>query len=555
MMIAKTGKALAYLAGVVLFQASAALITPADRDQIQEQQQQRLQQNQAQRDSLTQSHQVKLPTEPHANEQGPCFQINGIILEQASLISLKNQARLVAPYIRQCLSLNKINLLIRDISEWYIQRGYITSRAFLTEQDLSQGRLKITVLEGRLQEIRLEGGSSRQLNMAFPGMAGHILNLRDIEQGMEQINRVRATPVQIEIVPAPQAGYSIVNLTANPEFPLTLALSADNSGQKSTGTGQLSGSLVGNNLLGLADRWFISGGRSSAFSDWRDAQNLQAGVSIPYGYGLLDYSYSWSSYHSSFNNSGFDWYSNGDNVSHRINGSWVLFRNGDIKTGIQLGVNHAVSHNWLNNTLLQSSSRKLTSLQIGINHTQKMAGGVATLNPIFSRGMPWLDAESDQGKSGDLPKAEFRKWSASGSYQRPLTQKLGWLSSIYTQWSPDALYGSERLTIGGESSVRGFKEQYLSGDVGGYLRNELNYTLFVLPVIGQVESTLALDGGWLKSDPQDPSASGTLWGSAIGIGTRNQYVSTQLTLGIPVSYPNDLAPDHLTVYARVGLVF
>ncbi|WNK38996.1 ShlB/FhaC/HecB family hemolysin secretion/activation protein [Pantoea agglomerans] len=555
MKMPQTGKWLVFGASLFISNVMAAPVTPGDLDVIQNQQQQRLQQDQQQRDALTQAHQVELQKTESAPASGPCFEINQISLQQASLITPDTQKRLVAPYINQCLSLDRINQLVRAISEWYVQRGYITSRAFLTEQNLSHGTLNITVLEGKLEAIHLQGASARQLNMAFPTRAGRILNLRDIEQGMEQINRLRTTPVQIEIIPSTQPGYSIVNLTSTPEFPLTLGLNMDNSGQRSTGVGQLSGSLVGNDLLGVADRWFVSGGRSSAFSDWRDAQNFQAGVSVPYGYGLLDYSYSWSNYHSRFNANSFDWYSNGDNISNRLSGSWVLFRNGQIKTGVQLGLNHYASHNWLNQTLLQSSSRKLTSLQIGFNHTQKIAGGVATLNPMLSRGMPWFDAESDKGKSDDFPKAEFRKWSVSSSYQRPVTQKMWWLSSFYAQWSPDRLYGSERLTIGGENSVRGYKEQYLSGDVGGYLRNELNYSLFTLPAIGEISTTLALDGGWLQSDKQDRYAAGTLWGSSLGLGTRNAHVSTQLSLGIPVSYPNYLAPDRLSVYARVGLVF
>lgn len=555
MKMPETGKWLVFGASLFISNVMAAPVTPGDLDVIQNQQQQRLQQDQQQRYALTQAHQVELQKTESAPASGPCFEINQISLQQASLITPDTQKRLVAPYINQCLSLDRINQLVRAISEWYVQRGYITSRAFLTEQNLSHGTLNITVLEGKLEAIHLQGASARQLNMAFPTRAGRILNLRDIEQGMEQINRLRTTPVQIEIIPSTQPGYSIVNLTSTPEFPLTLGLNMDNSGQRSTGIGQLSGSLVGNDLLGVADRWFVSGGRSSAFSDWRDAQNFQAGVSVPYGYGLLDYSYSWSNYHSRFNANSFDWYSNGDNISNRLSGSWVLFRNGQIKTGLQLGLNHYVSHNWLNETLLESSSRKLTSLQIGFNHTQKIAGGVATLNPMLSRGMPWFDAESDKGKSDDFPKAEFRKWSVSSSFQRPVTQKMWWLSSFYAQWSPDRLYGSERLTIGGENSVRGYKEQYLSGDVGGYLRNELNYSLFTLPAIGEVSTTLALDGGWLQSDKQDRYAAGTLWGSSLGLGTRNAHVSTQLSLGIPVSYPNYLAPDRLSVYARVGLVF
>ncbi|CAX57323.1 Haemolysin secretion/activation protein, ShlB/FhaC/HecB family, C-terminal fragment [Erwinia pyrifoliae Ep1/96] len=169
--------------------------------------------------------------------------------------------------------------------------------------------------------------------------------------------------------------------------------------------------------------------------------------------------------------------------------------------------------------------------------------------------MPWFEAESDEGKNGNLAKAQFRKWSIGGSYQRPLTNKLWWLSSLYGQWSPDRLYGSERLTLGGESSVRGFKQQYLSGDAGGYLRNELDYSLFRLALLGEVSALAAVDGGWLKSDALNSQLTGTLWGSAMGIGTRNPHFYTQYTVGIPLSYPGYLQPDRLSTYARFGLVF
>ena len=448
----------------------------------------------------------------------------------------------------------KITELLAHISDWYISRGYITSRAFLTEQDLSGGQLNIVVLEGRLEAIRLEGETPRMLKMAFPGRVGGILNLRDIEQGMEQINRLRAEPVQIEILPGTQAGYSIVNLTAKPEFPLSASVSLDNSGQKSTGEDQLSGVLTANNMLGLADKWFVSGGRSSDFASAYDAQNFQAGVSVPFGYGLLDYSYAWSNYRTTISNQGFNWLSTGDTKTHRLNASWVVFRNGEVKTGIAAGVVQRSSRNWLNDAPLQSSTRNLSSLILGITHTQKMLGGVATFNPTWSHGMPWFNAETDEDKSGDMPRAEFRKWSLNASFQRPITRNAWWLTSAYGQWSPDRLYGSERLTLGGESSVRGFKEQYLSGDNGGYWRNELGYSLFTLPVIGAVSATVAVDGGWLEKDRQDRFASGTLWGASVGLNSAGRGYSSQISVGTPLHYPDWLGPDHVSVNWRIAFM-
>ncbi|WP_412916679.1 ShlB/FhaC/HecB family hemolysin secretion/activation protein [Erwinia sp. MMLR14_017] len=552
----RVGKQWSWLFAVYITAAGAAPLSPADRDQLQIQQQNMLQSNQLQRDELQRSVQPEISDKvTHDQSAGPCFLIKKIVINNASLLSATEKKRVTAPLLGQCVNIAQIEKLTRDISDWYLSRGYITSRAFIPEQDINSGILTLSVLEGRLQQIRLDKGSSTQLKMAFPRLEGGILNLRDIEQGMEQINRLRTTPVQIEILPGDTPGFSIVNLTATPEFPLTAALSFDNSGQKSTGVGQVAASLTANNLLGIVDQWFISGGRSSAFSSSRNARNLQSGVSVPYGYWLMNYNYSWSDYRNRFENNNFSWLSHGDSQIHRATASWVAFRNGQSKTALVVGIDHRISRNWLNDTLLESSSRKLTSLQFGLNHTQKMAGGVATFNPMFSHGVSWLDAESDSGKSDDLPKADFRKWSLSSSFQRPLTQNLWWLSSAYGQWSPDRLYGSERLTIGGESSVRGFKEQYLSGDNGGYLRNELNYALFTLPLLGQINGLLALDGGWLESDRYDRESSGTLWGSAVGLTSGNSYFATQLTLGLPVKYPDWLGPDRLSAYYRISLLF
>lgn len=535
----------------------AAPLSPADRDTIQQQQQQLLDESQRQRDELERSIALPRTTAPATPSaaQGPCFVISRIETEGNSLLSPDVLRKLTAPWLNQCLDMARLTALTGAVSDWYISRGYITSRAFMTEQDLSSGVLHLAILEGRLQHIRLEGMPERVLAMAFPGLEGRILNLRDIEQGMEQINRTRTTPVQIEILPGDKPGFSVVNLTATPERPLSGSVSFDNSGQKSTGTGQLSGALTGNNLLGLADNWFVSGGRSSDFATSHDAQNLAAGVSIPYGYTLFDYSYSWSNYLSTIDNHGWAWRASGDTETHRVNLSQVLFRDGDSKTGVSLGLNHRINHNWLDDVLLQSSSRKLTSLLFGLNHTHKILGGVATFNPTFSRGMPWFGAENDGNKNGNLPKAQFRKWSLNTSFQRPLTDNLWWLASIYGQWTPDRLYGSERMTIGGESSVRGFKEQSIAGDNGAYWRNELSYPLFTLPVIGQVRTLAAIDGGWLHSDSLDPYAAGTLWGAAVGVSTANRQVSTTFTLGIPLVYPSWLGPDHLSLYYRVAVAF
>ncbi len=313
------------------FSSPAAMLSPGDRSAIQQQQQQLLDENQRQRDALERSAPLTITPSPEtsAGTEGPCFTVSRIVVSGATRLTSAETDRLVAPWVNQCLNITGLTAVTDAVTDGYIRRGYITSRAFLTEQDLSGGVLHITVMEGRLQQIRAEGADlpARTLKMVFPGMEGKVLNLRDIEQGMEQINRLRTEPVQIEISPGDREGWSVVTLTALPEWPVTGSVGIDNSGQKNTGTGQLNGVLSFNNPLGLADNWFVSGGRSSDFSVSHDARNFAAGVSLSYGYTLVDYTYSWSDYLSTIDNRGWRWRSTGDLQTHRLGLSHVLFRN------------------------------------------------------------------------------------------------------------------------------------------------------------------------------------------------------------------------------------
>lgn len=538
--------------------AIASLLSPADRDSVEQQQRERLEQNRQLREELERSAPVPATqaTTPEANlTSGPCFTLNLIQLQGASHLPADEQQRLTAPWLNQCLALPQLQSLIQQVSDSYLSRGYITSRAYLTEQDLSKGVLTIAVLEGKLETILLNGHPDRILTMAFPGLTGRILNLRDIEQGMEQINRTRRESVQIEILPGSRPGYSIVNLTARPEFPVRTSAGFDNSGQKSTGVGQLNASLTGNNWLGLADQWTFSGTRSSAFATNHNARSVQTGVSLPWGYWLGNYHYSYSDYLSTLRNRGFDWRSSGDSQAHRFDLTHTLWRSGEIKTDLSLGFTHRIVRNELNQLRLQNSSRKLTSITLGVSHGQKIGGGFATLNPALTRGLPWWGADNDHGKSSTEPRSEFSKWSLSASYYRPLSASLIWQTSLYGQWSPHRLYGSERLTLGGEASVRGFKNQYLSGDKGAYWRNEINAPLFTLPLAGNISALAALDGGYLRPDRSESQAAGTVWGGAIGLTSRGRYLSSQLLAGWPISWPEAMKPDHVSIHYRISALF
>ena len=111
-----------------------------------------LEQNQQQRQELQRSLTPTLPVPPapSANTGGPCFTISHIRLEGAKHLPASAQRKLTQNYLQQCLDLGQIQTLVQQVSDWYIGRGYITSRAFIPEQDLSGGELTLAVLKGQI---------------------------------------------------------------------------------------------------------------------------------------------------------------------------------------------------------------------------------------------------------------------------------------------------------------------------------------------------------------------------------------------------------------------
>ncbi|WP_164711245.1 ShlB/FhaC/HecB family hemolysin secretion/activation protein, partial [Pseudomonas viridiflava] len=93
----------------------------------------------------------------------------------------------------------------------YIEKGLVTTRAYLPQQDLSKGDLQVLVIEGKLENLRGaadSGLSARELAMTFPGQEGTMVNLREIEQMVDQLNRLPSNQTQMELTPGKAVGGS-----------------------------------------------------------------------------------------------------------------------------------------------------------------------------------------------------------------------------------------------------------------------------------------------------------------------------------------------------------
>ena len=67
---------------------------------------------------------------------------------------------IVQPLQGKTVTLEELRQAADQITQLYLNQGYITSRAILIEQTIADGQVKIQVIEGAIKEITIEGNAA-----------------------------------------------------------------------------------------------------------------------------------------------------------------------------------------------------------------------------------------------------------------------------------------------------------------------------------------------------------------------------------------------------------
>ncbi|WP_239068368.1 ShlB/FhaC/HecB family hemolysin secretion/activation protein [Aquipseudomonas alcaligenes] len=547
-------------------QATASpLSSPGDRDLIRERQERVLEDQQKRLQELQQLPGVKPPVPPATpSADESCFVINSIQLKGATLIPAVSQRELLKPFEKRCLGSGQLNELLKAITQYYIDAGYVTSRAYLPQQDLSDGELDVLVIEGRLEGLDSSAiASERELAMAFPGQTGEPLNLRELEQLVDQLGRLPSRPALLELVPGAEVGGSRVQLKGEPTKPWRTTLSRHNDGDVSTGEQQWGLGLDWDSPLGLADQLSLRGGLDAVSDEFRHSDNQSLYYSLPYGWWTFSYSYNQSYYRNQAEGSGFVFEMDGESRTHTLRAERLLHRDALSKTSINAGISHLRTRNYIDDALIDVSSQRLSETQLGFNHGRRIGSAFVNADIGWQRGIGAFDAQREGDPMPGVPVARYNKYSLTLSYLQPFQlwgESFSFDSLANGQWSEDVLYSPQRISIGGLSSVRGFKEQSLSGDSGGYWRNQLRWTRPVTwaplqPYLQQYGVAFAYDLGVIHGDRYNPELKGRLSGNAFEFSARGQHLAASLTLARSLERPAVIENREHPLYFRVDLFF
>ncbi|EBR0130795.1 ShlB/FhaC/HecB family hemolysin secretion/activation protein, partial [Salmonella enterica subsp. enterica serovar Ajiobo] len=198
------------------------------------------------------------PAEPllRAAENEHCLPVSGVYLSGITLLS-QDDLRSLSPLPADCIRSRDINVLVAELMERYLEKGYITARIRFLPVN-SYHELGIGVTEGTVEQI--DGADSGiNTSLLFPSLTGKPLKITELEQGLDQANRLKSNHVTMDILPGSEPGGSVIRLVNQRGTPAGFSLSADNYGQKSTGRNVIRAAVTADSPAGLSDFVSLSG--------------------------------------------------------------------------------------------------------------------------------------------------------------------------------------------------------------------------------------------------------------------------------------------------------
>ncbi|NHW99188.1 ShlB/FhaC/HecB family hemolysin secretion/activation protein [Pseudomonas koreensis] len=484
-----------------------------------------------------------------------CWPLSGTRIGGVTLIDSDKLNARIKPLLAPCMGVGQINHLLATITAIYVEQGYIASRPYLLSAPAAGQSLDIMIDEGYIESIELADQSLPvSLGGAFPHMLGQPLNLRDLEQGLDQLNRLRSIDLTADIAPGSQPGASRIILRSRTagQSRWALGLGMDNLGSASTGRDRDTVSLSFDSPLQLNDLLSLSASDTLNQGD-RYSRNASLYYAIPYGYWTYSAFASHAEYRAPFKLPSATLYSTGITDQLSLRADRVLWRDQSRQLSANLQLAHKDVDSYLETVRLGIQSPTLTVAEAGLNLFW-LDRAVWNLDFTYSQGLRWLGADDDANHAvSNLPKAQFRKYRAGLSQWRNGqfgAQAWQWQSQLNLQYSPDPLPAIEQLLGTDDSAVRGYRVSSASGASGAIWRNTLRLPLRSdWPV--QITPRVGLDNGWLKADH---GAQGQrLSGASVGLNLGWKNLQVDVDYQRALNTPKGLQHEPETWLMRVGL--
>jgi hemolysin activation/secretion protein len=448
--------------------------------------------------------------------------------------------QITAPFTGRELSFAEVLQVRSAITKHYTDAGYATTGAIITPQAMQNGVLQIQVVEGQLEAIQVSGNQrlrSRYIRDRIKPKTGAPLNVPDL---LEQLQMLRLDPrianVSADLQAGVRPGTNLLKVDIQEAKTFKSSFTLDNSRSPSVGSFRRKAQLVESNLLGFGD-------------------TISVGYTNTKGSNGFDFSYSLPINPQDGN----VWFNFGSTKSNVIEKPFTaldiqaksryyefglrqpLIQQPTKELALGLLFSHQASQTKLGIDDIgpfplspgadAQGRTKVSALRFFQEYTQRSEQHVFALRSQFSLGLPWFNANIND----NAPDSQFFAWRGQGQWLRQLAPETQFLLKSDVQLAGSSLLPLEQFGLGGQATVRGFRQDALLSDGGALVSAE-----FRLPLIrgkrgsGVLQLTPFLDLGTTWNSKNN-AGSNTLVGTGIGLLWKQGGLSARLDWGIPLS--------------------
>lgn len=428
---------------------------------------------------------IKHPTAPlqigekkediHPFEIGTRVMVRSFKITGNTLISSEELFPVVSRFVGKELSFTQLEDAARAIADYYREKGF-SARAFLPPQEVVNGQIEITVIEGKLSAIEIEAEALKRLSAArakniieTAHPTGKVLEIDKLQRGLLILNDTPGVTSASRLEAGENTGDSKLRVKLQDAPLLNGVMLFSNSGQRSTGRNQGIVSAGINSPSGIGDQITFQSMATHGIRYGKLGYALPAGNSG----ARIGVSYSAMSYYVV---EGAE--AHGSATDAGVNLSYPVIRSGRKNLIYTAALDHKKYANYSAATLISDKTADVFSH--ALTYTGYDPAGQTSLGVTWTMGyLDLRDSASDYLADAQTKRSHGRysKLSLSAGRSQILTPTLFFSAGLTAQKSSKNLDSSEKMYLGGSGGVRAYPANEAGGDEGYLLNLELTKTL------------------------------------------------------------------------------
>ena len=459
--------------------------------------------------------------------------------EGNTAISSEELAAVTAPFTKKPISFAELFQARAAVTDLYLKRGYITSGALIPPQQLQGGVVKIQVIEGGLEAINVRG--TQRLNPEYVRSRLRIATDKPLNRDrlLEALQLLQLNPliqnISAELAAGTEPGANLLDVQVTEAKTFNVQIGLDNNRAPSVGTFRRRVQINQANLFGLGD------GLNLGYSNTDGSNSIDLGYTLPINprNGTLRFSYGITK--SNVVEPPFD------RIDIRSNSNYyeLSLRQPLLQTPSQeLALGLTATRQETDTSVLEipfplsagaddRGRTRISALRFFQEWTKRTSREVIAARSQFSVGLDVLNATINK----EAPDSRFFSWRGQAQWVRLLAPETLLLLRADVQLADRTLVPLEQFGLGGQESVRGYRQDILLQDNGALASAEVRIPIVRIPqwnALLQVAPFLDFGSAWTSSGNQNPDPNILV---STGVGLQLQLgdrLSVRLDYGIPL---------------------